>query len=336
MLSRKYNSPNNGKEMFFSGIYKITVKNTNYIYIGSTKRFAKRFKEHFVGLQSNCHANNKMQNIFNKYGIENFEIEIIELHTKYEKTYLFEREQFWMDFYKNDKSWNVVNIAPNAIGGVGGMSEELKQYYSVKYSGEGNPHYGKTHSEEMRKEISDKLKISHQINKQKHLERIKKVAATGEYKRRREKAWENPSEKTLQHLINIQERNRNLTKEERELKNQKLKETRSQNFGKIRIFQQGDEKEFKTYQECADYIQADIVSVRASLKENRKCKNYTISREFEGKGLKKVIIKKEHIDLVFLNTNDCSKYLEVSGTAVSNAIKFGYLCKGVIVERLKP
>ena len=50
---------------------------------------------------------------------------------------------------------------------------------------------------------------------------------------------------------------------------------------------------------------------------------------------KKVLIEKETVELEFLDATDCSKYLEVSTTAIANAINKGYLCKGFTITRKK-
>jgi len=65
-------------EINFAGIYKITNIINNKIYIGSTNCLLRRKKEHFRHLKSNYHYNRKLQNAFNKYGIENFKFEILE------------------------------------------------------------------------------------------------------------------------------------------------------------------------------------------------------------------------------------------------------------------
>lgn len=59
-------------------IYKITNKINGKVYIGQTINYKKRSKAHFSNLFSNKHHNRYLQNAFNKYGRNAFEIEILE------------------------------------------------------------------------------------------------------------------------------------------------------------------------------------------------------------------------------------------------------------------
>lgn len=62
------------------GIYKITNKENNKIYIGSTtSSFLKRWAEHKMDLVANKHSNSYLQRSFNKYGLNSFEFKIIKL-----------------------------------------------------------------------------------------------------------------------------------------------------------------------------------------------------------------------------------------------------------------
>ena len=59
------------------GIYCITNKITNKIYIGSTIDINRRWKEHKKELSKNKHHNLYLQNSFNKYGHKNFNFHIL-------------------------------------------------------------------------------------------------------------------------------------------------------------------------------------------------------------------------------------------------------------------
>lgn len=92
----------NGHDLKSVGIYKIINTITGDFYIGSSKRnFKERFKEHCrcyeqfkIGEKHNIHP--KLWNAFNKYGIENFSIEILEvLDGKTFKEILI-REEFYI------------------------------------------------------------------------------------------------------------------------------------------------------------------------------------------------------------------------------------------------
>lgn len=80
------------------GIYKITNKVNNKIYIGCSKNIEHRWNAH----KSEAFISGKPQydysihKAFRKYGLENFLFEIIELT---DKDNLFEREVYWINFY---------------------------------------------------------------------------------------------------------------------------------------------------------------------------------------------------------------------------------------------
>ena len=93
------------------GIYKITNKINNKIYIGSSKNIANRWKDHMSELESGDHSNYKLQNAINEFGIQNFTFEVIEvITTKYDRKYLLTREQYYLDkekSYSDDIGYNI-------------------------------------------------------------------------------------------------------------------------------------------------------------------------------------------------------------------------------------
>lgn len=70
------------------GIYKITNKNNQKIYVGKSIHIEQRWKEHISGK-----GNKELHNDIKKFGLTNFSFEIIELCSK-EK--LNEREKYWI------------------------------------------------------------------------------------------------------------------------------------------------------------------------------------------------------------------------------------------------
>jgi len=77
------------------GIYKITCRNNNKFYIGSSINIDKRLKEHINLLRKNKHKNKYLQKSWNKYGEANFKYEIIE--TIYNINDLRIREKWWIN-----------------------------------------------------------------------------------------------------------------------------------------------------------------------------------------------------------------------------------------------
>lgn len=141
-----------------SGIYRILNLINGKFYIGSAVYFAKRWAEHRRRLRKGIHSNLHLQAAWNLYGERVFEFSIIE---RIKKDFLLEREQYWIDLLdatNPDKGYNVCKTAGNTLGRT--FSEETKQIMNqakkVQFIGEGNPFFGKHHSEETKEKIRAK------------------------------------------------------------------------------------------------------------------------------------------------------------------------------------
>ena len=81
-------------------IYKITNKINNKIYIGKTEfSIEKRWAEHCRDSKKKEEKNRPLYRAFNKYGIENFKIELIEETNNPE-----EKEKYWIEYYGSFKN----------------------------------------------------------------------------------------------------------------------------------------------------------------------------------------------------------------------------------------
>ena len=91
-------------------IYKITNILNNKIYIGQTvKTVEKRFQQHKNNSNKPYFSQIVLYKAFNKYGIENFSCEIVEM---VENEKLDEREKYWIEYY--DSYFNGYN---STLGG---------------------------------------------------------------------------------------------------------------------------------------------------------------------------------------------------------------------------
>lgn len=81
----------------FSGIYKISKKNSSDCYIGSSKCIYQRLQHHLYDLRKQIHKNEHLQRAWNKYGEDSFEFSIIE---QCDPEIRIEREQFYVDTLK--------------------------------------------------------------------------------------------------------------------------------------------------------------------------------------------------------------------------------------------
>jgi group I intron endonuclease len=90
------------------GIYKITNKIDNKVYIGSSLNISSRHYKHFWLLRKNSHDNNYLQNSFNKFGEHNFVFEIVEFCDKSE---LIERENYYINNFNSNSLEFGYNLA---------------------------------------------------------------------------------------------------------------------------------------------------------------------------------------------------------------------------------
>ena len=104
------------------GIYKITNKINGKCYIGQSNDIIKRWKTEYKWY----HINSHLQSAFNKYGLENFDFEIVE---ECQPNLLNEREQFWITVYNSfDRNfgYNKTLGGTGTLGRTFIMSEETK------------------------------------------------------------------------------------------------------------------------------------------------------------------------------------------------------------------
>lgn len=108
-----------------TGVYIITNLINNKIYIGSSSYcISNRITVHKRFLKQNKHDNSYLQASYNKYGLENFKFEVLELCNKIS---CIKREQYWMDFYKSynrNIGFNINEIANSRLNSK--MSEDSK------------------------------------------------------------------------------------------------------------------------------------------------------------------------------------------------------------------
>jgi group I intron endonuclease len=128
-------------------VYKITNIINSKFYIGSTKHFTTRKREHIYTLNKNTHRNSYLQRAWNKYGEKNFKFEILEENI--EKENLILREQYYLDQLKPYIKKIGYNLNPTAGSNLGfkmpkSAIEKIRQANT-----------GKKHSVETRKKISE-------------------------------------------------------------------------------------------------------------------------------------------------------------------------------------
>lgn len=144
------------------GIYYIKNTLNNNMYIGQSVNIRTRFSAHKSSLKNNKHYNEKLQEDFNKYGMNIFEFGVLE---ECKRESLDEKEQYYI------KKYNTVESGyNNASGGLKGFksSEETKLKVSLHHAdvnGENNPAYGKSIKERMGDNYDTWLKNISEANK---------------------------------------------------------------------------------------------------------------------------------------------------------------------------
>lgn len=131
---------NTMKSKFY--VYKITNKINNKIYIG--KGTKNRWKQHFK-VAKDGPTNEKffyLHASIRKYGEENFSCKILEYFENEQDSYNRERELV-LKFKSNNKKYGM-NLTDGGDG-----------FTSAMMTGKNNPFYGKTHSEESKKKMSE-------------------------------------------------------------------------------------------------------------------------------------------------------------------------------------
>lgn len=102
------------KKCKVGGIYKIINIINGKFYVGSSINIIGRWAKHKSDLRSKRHTNPHLQNAFNKYGEQSFNIEVIE---EVKKENILSREQFWLDQTKSYLPQIGYNINLLATGG---------------------------------------------------------------------------------------------------------------------------------------------------------------------------------------------------------------------------
>lgn len=116
-------------------IYFIINNVTNQRYVGQTTNFTRRKREHLLKLEENRHPNPKLQNAYNKYGLENFTIQKIQFDdiTKEE---LNKQEIYYIKKYNSfENGYNLTE------GGTGGDTKSKLNFEEYCFAYFGNLKY---------------------------------------------------------------------------------------------------------------------------------------------------------------------------------------------------
>ena len=137
-------------------IYKLTSPSGN-VYIGQTGNFRGRMINHKWSIKSD--SKSRLINSIKSYGWENFKKQLLVVCTN---LYVDQIEKDFIRFYTD------LGISLNLeSGGRAGKRVHIETINKIrkKITGENNPFYGKTHTPETKKEISETLKGKYRTGK---------------------------------------------------------------------------------------------------------------------------------------------------------------------------
>jgi group I intron endonuclease len=171
-------------------IYFITNNIDGTVYVGLTKRPRKRWNEHLC--RSRKGSKFYVHSAIRKYGSENFSFDLVNEYDSLEKA---KRAEIIYIAYLKESDIRLYNLtdggetSPHANIGRP-MSQALKDRLSIMFSGENNPFYGKTHTEEIKSKCIDAGRRALEIREEKLGEEYvawykascmrKSIAASGE------------------------------------------------------------------------------------------------------------------------------------------------------------
>ena len=89
------------------GIYSIFNIITGKIYVGSSKSVSRRLSAHRSDLKNNKHANQSLQNSYNKYGSDVFEFKLI--YSVFDSANLIETENELISQFNNTKQFDKID-----------------------------------------------------------------------------------------------------------------------------------------------------------------------------------------------------------------------------------
>jgi group I intron endonuclease len=136
------------------GIYQIRNTINNKVYVGSSRDIAQRWRAHKSNLKNNKHPNKHLQNAWDTYGEESFDFSILFLCGEDE---LLDQERQMIEetgCLSRQSGYNKSSEPAAPMLGLRHSQASIKKMKKSKL-GENNNFYGKAHTEEAKRKISE-------------------------------------------------------------------------------------------------------------------------------------------------------------------------------------
>ena len=155
------------------GVYKITCLSSGKYYIGYSKEIEKRFHTHKMLLRTSRHFNILLQRAYDKCGCDDFTFEILHTCNTIDEAKALELQYLddinirplLYNIHYNNSGGDLLTHHPNRTEIIEKMTRTItelnnnmtKEERQQKYgqSGEANGMYGRTHTDEVKKRISE-------------------------------------------------------------------------------------------------------------------------------------------------------------------------------------
>jgi group I intron endonuclease len=114
-----------------SGVYCIYCTETGYYYYGESKNLPQRIGMHIDELNSNKHISKKMQEDWNKYGMDSFEFYVVDSGKQYEDIKVRRAQELFYINQQPDKCYNIAGSSSRII--VGGASVSIRGAKGINF-----------------------------------------------------------------------------------------------------------------------------------------------------------------------------------------------------------
>lgn len=241
------------------GIYKVTNKINGKVYIGQSVDIGRRWRQHMTA-KDDIYFHKAIQ----KYGVENFEWEVIE---QCKKKDLDAREIYWIEYYDSfNKGYNCTK------GGEGNSGEGSPNWKGgISYDLEHKKEYGKQYYQVNKEELKEYGKQWYEVNKEKMKEY--REANKEKIKQQMKEYYEVNKEELKEKQKEYDKVNKEKKKEYREANKKKIKEKKKEYYetNKDKIKEKAkeyyEENKEKAKEKVKEYYEANKDKRKEKMKE---------------------------------------------------------------------